>query len=81
MKRKLRYATRVGSRLFREGTEIELLNVGDPRVTAQFPLIPANSESNQVAAIFPGRTTITIIHKDSIAPDDGEQKGKPQEPR
>lgn len=54
-----------------EGTVVEILPAGDPRVQAAWPGIIDRAESTQVAIILPGRDTVTIAHTRQVIRYDG----------
>ncbi len=57
---KLKHPVSVGNAFYGKGVIVEVVDASHPLVQEKFPGIMENSESRQIAVIFPGKTTISI---------------------
>ena len=58
---KLKYGMKLAGQIYPKGTVVECISSKDSRITDIFPNIKRNDNSTQIAVIFPGRSTITIL--------------------
>jgi hypothetical protein len=58
---KLKYPCKIGNQIYDRGTEVTPVPFSDARVQNTLPGIGLNVKSNQIAVMFPARSTPTII--------------------